>query len=39
MTRPGAPFAPVTVWQLLQSPAVTEPFMARVVTPSVIFAL
>ena len=37
--RPGAPFAPLTVWQELQSPEVTEPFIDRTFAPSVTFAL
>lgn len=36
--RPGAPFLPASVWQELQSPDVTEPFIARVFVPSVTFA-
>lgn len=37
MMRPGAPFAPATVWHELQSPAVIVPTMARVFVPSVTF--
>jgi hypothetical protein len=36
--RPGAPLIPACVWQLLQSPEVTLPTLARVFTPSLSFA-
>jgi hypothetical protein len=39
MMRPGAPFAPCSVWHELQSPAVTAPDIARVFVPSVTFAV
>jgi hypothetical protein len=37
--RPGAPEAPFSVWQVLQSPLVTAPLIARVFPPKVIFAV
>ena len=39
MMRPGSPVAPVSVWQLLQSPDVTLPCIARVFCPSVTTAV
>ena len=39
ITRPGAPFTPASVWQLLQSPAVSDPAMTRSFVPFVTFTL
>jgi hypothetical protein len=36
--RPGAPEAPWSVWQVLQSPLFTEPFITRVFPPKLICA-
>ena len=37
--RPGAPLAPLSVWQVLQSPVGAAPLIARVFPLNVIFAV